>query len=325
MTRMSYSAAVSLALGEALAADDRVFLLGEDIADGGAYGATRGLLERFGSERVRNTPISEGAIVGYSLGAALAGMCPVAEIMHMDFIACAMDQVVNQTAKIRYMSGGQAAAQVTIRTGVGGWLAAAAQHSQSLEAWFTHIPGLKVATAGSPADIRAVLLAAIRDDDPVIVMEPLSLYEVQGEVIGDEPAYVLGSADVKREGSDVTVVTWGALVPRALEAAAEAETAGISVEVVDLLTLYPWDLDTVLASIDKTRRVLVAHQAPRRGGFGAEVAATIGERMFGRLLSPVLRVAGLDVPVPFSPTLEEYVLPNTDRLSAAIRTLVESR
>ena len=230
VTRLSYARAIALALGEAMDADQRVFVLGEDVAHGGAYGATHALLERFGPERVRDTPISEAAIVGYSVGAALAGMRPVAEIMHMDFIACAMDQVVNQAAKVRYMSGGKAGAPLVIRTGTGGWLSAA-QHSQSLEAWFVHVPGIKVVTAGTPADVRTVLRAAIADESPVLVIESLSLYERQDEVPEVPKEYRLGTADVKRSGSDATVVTWGAMVPRALEAADELAAEGTQVEV----------------------------------------------------------------------------------------------
>ncbi len=321
VTRLSYARAIALALGEAMDADQRVFVLGEDVAHGGAYGATHALLERFGPERVRDTPISEAAIVGYSVGAALAGMRPVAEIMHMDFIACAMDQVVNQAAKVRYMSGGKAGAPLVIRTGTGGWLSAAAQHSQSLEAWFVHVPGIKVVTAGTPADVRTVLRAAIADESPVLVIESLSLYERQDEVPEVPKEYRLGTADVKRSGSDATVVTWGAMVPRALEAADELAAEGTQVEVVDLLSLRPWDRETVLASVERTNRVVVAHQAHRHGGFGAEVAATIAERAFDSLDAPVSRVGSLDVPVPFSPPLEEYVLPNADRIADAVRGL----
>ena len=321
MGRLSYSAAIVLALGEAMEDDARVFVLGEDVAHGGAYGATKGLLDRFGPERVRDTPISEAAIVGMSLGAAMTGMRPVCEIMHMDFIACAMDQVVNQAAKVRYMSGGKAGAPVVVRCGVGGWLNAAAQHSQSLEAWFTHIPGVKVATAGTAADIRAVLHAAIADPDPVIVMEPLGLYGERGEVSDERSPVDLGRADVKRRGGDATVVTWGAMVPRVLEAGDALARDGVEIEVIDLLTLSPWDVETVVGSVERTGRAAVAHQAHRAGGFGAEVAATITERAWGRLSVPVARVGSLDVPVPFSPPLESFVLPDAGRVAAAVRSL----
>jgi len=321
VTKLSYARAVSLALGEAMEADGRVFVLGEDVAHGGAYGATVGLLDRFGPARVRDTPISEAAIVGYSVGASLAGMRPVAEIMHMDFIACAMDQVVNQAAKVRYMSGGKASAPLVIRAGTGGWLSAAAQHSQSLEAWFAHIPGIKVVSSGTPADARAVLRAAIDDDNPVLVIESLSLYEGQDEVPDEAPAYRLGSADLKRRGDDVTIVTWGAMVPRVLEAAETLGAEGVGADVIDLLTLRPWDVDAVLESVARTNRAVVVHQAYRHAGFGAEVAATIAERAFDHLDAPVARVGSLDVPVPFSPPMEEYVLPTAGRVVDAVRAM----
>jgi len=319
--KLSYARAVSLALSEAMEADDRVFVLGEDVAHGGAYGATVGLLDRFGPARVRDTPISEAAIVGYSVGASLAGMRPVAEIMHMDFIACAMDQVVNQAAKVRYMSGGKASAPLVIRAGTGGWLSAAAQHSQSLEAWFTHVPGIKVVSSGTPADARAVLRAAIADDNPVLVIESLSLYEGQDEVPEGAPAYRLGTADLKRRGDDVTIVTWGAMVPRVLEAATTLDAEGVHAEVIDLVTLRPWDVDAVLESVARTNRAVVVHQAYRHGGFGAEIAATVAERAFDHLDAPVARVGSLDVPVPFSPPLEEYVLPTAARVVDAVRAM----
>jgi acetoin:2,6-dichlorophenolindophenol oxidoreductase subunit beta len=323
MGRMTFSSAIVLALGEAMEADERIFVLGEDVAHGGAYGATKGLLDRFGPDRVRDTPISEAAIVGTSLGAAMAGMRPVCEIMHMDFVACAMDQIVNQAAKVRYMSGGKATAPIVIRCGVGGWLNAAAQHSQSLEAWFTHIPGVKVATAGTAADIRGVLRAAIDDPDPVIVMEPLALYGERGDVPDGKPSVTLGRADVKLGGQDVTIVTWGAMVPRVLEAAATLEAEGVGAEVIDLLTLSPWDVATVVASVERTGRAVVAHQAHRSGGFGAEIAATITERAWGRLSAPVARITGLDVPIPFSPPLESFVLPDADGVVSVVRSFGE--
>ncbi len=321
MSKLSYAKAVTLGLREAMTENPAVFCLGEDVGYGGAYGATQGLRDEFGADRVRDTPISESAIVGYSIGAAVAGLRPVAEIMHMDFITCAMDQVVNQAAKLRYMFGGKASVPMVIRAGTGGWLNAAAQHSQSLEAWFTHTPGLKVATAATPADIRDLLRAAIRDDNPVIVMEPLSLYEVRAEVPDRPAGLVLGKADRKREGSDVTIVTWGATVPRVLAAAETLAADGVSCDVLDLITLTPWDVDAVLESVGRTGKAVVVHQAPRRGGFGAEVAAMIGERGFELLDAPVARIGGLNVPVPFSPPLEDFVLPSASRIVAAVRRL----
>lgn len=319
--KISYAKAVTLGLREAMEEDERVFCLGEDVGYGGAYGATQGLRDEFGSDRVRDTPISETAIVGFSIGAAVAGRRPVAEIMHMDFIAQAMDQVANQAAKIRYMFGGKAKVPLVVRACTGGWLNAAAQHSQSLEAWFTHIPGLKVAAAGSPADIRALLIAAIRDENPVIVQEALSLYESQGEVPDTAEELTLGKALRKRQGNDVTIVTWGAMVPRVMEAADALAADGIEAEVIDLISLVPWDLDAVLDSLGRTGRMIVVHQAHRRGGFGGEIAAEIAERGFDLLDAPIRRVGSLNVPVPFSPVLEDYVLPSSQRVIDAVRSL----
>lgn len=322
MTRLTYAKAIALGLEEAMAEDPAVFCLGEDVGYGGAYGATQGLRDRFGAGRVRDTPISESAIVGFSVGAAVVGMRPVAEIMHMDFIACAMDQVVNQAAKMRYMSGGKAKVPIVVRCGVGGWLNAAAQHSQSLEAWFTHVPGLKVATAGTPADIRALLRAAVRDDNPVVVLEPLSLYESQGEVPEVAEDLILGRSDKKGHGNDVTIVTWGAMVPLVLKAAEQLSSENIRADVIDLISLTPWDVEAVLESVSRTNRAVVVHQACKRGGFGAEVAAVIMERAFRDLDGPVQRVGGLNVPLPFSPSLETYALPDAQRVVDAVRALV---
>lgn len=320
--RLSYSKAVTLALEEAMAADENVFCLGEDVGYGGAYGATQGLRDRFGADRVRDTPISESAIVGFSVGAAMSGMRPVAEIMHMDFIAIAMDQVVNQAAKMRYMFGGKAKVPVTIRCGVGGYLNAAAQHSQSLEAWFAHVPGLKVVCAATPADIRQTLRDAILDDNPVIVLEPLGLYETFGEVPETYEADKLGRADVKRQGEDVTIVTWGRTVPEVLEAAETLARDRIECEVIDLVSLMPWDEKAVLDSVWRTNNLVVVHQAPKRAGYGAEIAATITEKAFRELDNPVVRICGLNTPVPFAPELENYVLPRADRIATEIRKLV---
>ncbi len=320
MTEMTYAKAIGTALAEAMAADERVFVMGEDVGlGGGAYGATQGLLEQFGPERVRDTPISESAIVGYGVGAALAGLRPVVELMHMDFVTYAMDQIINQAAKLRYMFGAKACVPLVIRTPAGGWLTAAAQHSQSLEAWFTHIPGLKVAAAATPVDVRNLLHAAIQDDNPVIVLEPLYLYEAKGEVPDEPEEIALGQADVKRRGDDVTLVTWGGTVPIALEAAGILADQGMAADVIDLLSLMPWDAETVLGSVRRTNRAVVVHQASRRGGFGAEIAAVIAERAFDYLDAPVARVAALNTPVPFSPPLEEYVLPDAQRVVDAVQ------
>lgn len=320
--KLSYSKAVTLALREAMREDDNVMCLGEDVGFGGAYGATQTLRDEFGAERVRDTPISETAIVGFSVGAAMQGLRPVAEIMHMDFVTCAMDQIVNQAAKMRYMFGGKASVPIVLRCGVGGYLNAAAQHSQSLEAWFTHVPGLKVLAAGTPRDVRRLLKAAIRDDNPVILLESLALYETTGEVPETEVAYRIGDAEIKRQGDDATVITWGAMVPHVIEAAATLAKQGIEVEVVDLLSLFPWDIDTVMKSVWRTNRVVVAHQAPTRSGFGAEIASVITERGFDDLDKPVKRIGALNTPVPFAPQLEKFVLPDAERVVHAVKSLL---
>jgi pyruvate dehydrogenase E1 component beta subunit len=241
--------------------------------------------------------------------------------MHLDFATVAMDQIVNQAAKMRYMFGGKARLPMVIRCGTGGWLNAAAQHSQSLEAWFAHTPGLKVATAGTPSDIRSLLLAAIHDDNPVIVQEPLSLYEESSEVPDSPEPVRLGKASQKRNGDDVSIVTWGAMVPRVMGAAETLAREGIEADVIDLISIYPWDVEAVLESIARTHRMVVVHQATRRAGFGAEVAAEISERGFDLLDAPIARVAALNVPVPFAATLENYVLPSAERIVSAVRNL----
>jgi pyruvate/2-oxoglutarate/acetoin dehydrogenase E1 component len=320
--RLSYSKAITLALSEAMEVDEGVFCLGEDVGYGGAYGATQGLRDKFGAARVRDTPISESAIVGFSIGAAMSGMRPVAEIMHMDFIAIAMDQVVNQAAKMRYMFGGKAKVPMTIRCGVGGYLNAAAQHSQSLEAWFAHVPGLKVVCAATPADIRQILRDSILDDNPVIVLEPLGLYETFGEVAETYERRTLGKSDIKRRGEDVTIVTWGRTLPEVLQAAETLAGERIDCEVIDLVSLMPWDEQAVLDSVWRTNNLVVVHQAPRRAGFGAEIAATISEKAFKELDRPVARVCGLNTPVPFAPEMEDYVLPKATRIAEEVRRLI---
>ena len=319
MPSMSFVRAIRLGLSEAMEEDSKVVCWGEEVGYGGPFGATQGLQDRFGPARVRDTPIVESAIVGYAVGAAMVGLRPVAEIMQMDFAACGMDQIVNQAAKLRYMSGGTLSAPLVIRMGVGGGLRAGAQHSQSLEAWFIHSPGLVVVTAGTPNDIRNVIRAAIHDDNPVIVLEPLQLFEVRGEVSAEADVYVLGQATVKRLGQDVTLVAWGAHVPVVLQAADVLVRDGIQADVIDLLTLSPWDEQCVLESVARTRRAVVVHQAPERGGFGAEIASTITEHLFSQLSGPVKRVCGLNVPVPFSPIMEDYVLPDAARVVSAVR------
>jgi pyruvate/2-oxoglutarate/acetoin dehydrogenase E1 component len=317
--------ALNEALAEELARDPRVFLLGEDVIDpwGGTFRVTEGLSTRFGLERVRETPISEAAIVGCAIGAALAGMRPVAEIMFLDFAALAMDQIANQAAKLRYMTGGQVSVPLVIRAAGGAGRASAAQHSQSLEAWFAHVPGLKVVMPATPYDAKGLLKAAIRDPDPVVFIEHKMIYGTRGPVPDDDYVVPLGIADVKRPGSDLTLVATSRQVLRALEAAEQvAREDGFDVEVVDPRTLYPLDEATIVESVRKTGRALVVSEAPKRGGWGAELVARIVEDAFDLLDAPVIQVAAHDTPIPFAPTLEEHVIPGVTDIVAGIRRIL---
>ena len=298
---LTYAEAIREALREEMRRDPSVFVMGEDVGRfGGCFGVTGDLWKEFGEERVRDTPISETAIIGAAVGAAATGMRPVAEIMFCDFLTVCMDQIVNQAAKMRYMFGGKARVPMVVRSPVGGGICAAAQHSQSLEAWFIHVPGLKVVMPSSPADAKGLLISAIRDDNPVMFFEHKVLYSMKGPVPEGEWAIPLGKADVKRQGADVTVVATSIMVMHALAAAEELEKEGISVEVVDPRTLVPLDEDAILASVAKTGRAVVAHEAVSRCGFGAEIAALITERAFDKLKAPVVRVGAKAVPIPFS-------------------------
>ncbi|MFQ5856136.1 MAG: alpha-ketoacid dehydrogenase subunit beta [Anaerolineae bacterium] len=323
MREISYREAVREALAEEMRRDERVFLLGEDIADpfGGSYKVTLGLTDEFGPERVRNTPLSEAAIAGAALGAALTGMRPVAEIMYVDFITLAMDQIVNQAAKIRYMSGGQTAVPLVIRTQGGPGRSSAAQHAQSLEAWFIHVPGLFVVMPSTPYDAKGLLKSAIRDDNPVIFIEHKLLYNEKGPVPAEPYAIPLGQADVKREGEHVTIVATSMALWRALEAAEELAAVGISAEIVDPRTLFPLDVDTIVESVKRTGRLVVVHEAVGRGGFGAEVAAQVGTLVFDYLDAPIQRVAAPPVPVPFAPVLEKQVMIHAADIVAAVQNL----
>lgn len=298
MARMSYAAAACAALDKAMAVDARVVALGEDVGRGGIFGQYRGLQQKFGGTRVIDTPISESTIMGAAVGMALTGLKPVVEMRVVDFALCAMDEIVNQAAKARYMFGGQGRVPLVARLPIGIWTGSAAQHSQSMEAWFAHVPGLVVVTPGSPQDNYSLLAASIACGDPVIYMEHKELWGLEGEVDEGEPAQ-LGKARVRQSGTDVTLVTWSRCVQTALEAAKLAK--GVSVEVIDLRTIWPWDRDTVLASAAKTRRLVVAHEAIRTAGFGAEVAATVAEE----LGIPVKRVGGARIPVGYSKPLED--------------------
>jgi pyruvate/2-oxoglutarate/acetoin dehydrogenase E1 component len=321
--QLTYREALREAMREELHRDESVFLLGEDIADpfGGSYKVTLGLSTEFGEERVRNTPLSEEAIAGAALGSALTGMRPVAEIMYVDFMTNCMDMLVNQAAQIRYMSGGQVKVPLVIRTQGGAGRSSAAQHAKSLEAWFCHIPGLKVVMPATPYDAKGLLKAAIRDDNPVIFLEHkmLTLETAPGPVPEDDYIVPLGVASVCREGSNVTVIATSGMVRLALSAAEKLEAEGISVEVIDPRTLVPLDEETILASVRKTNRVVIVHEAFLRGGFGGELAALIGNQAFDDLDAPIERVAAANTPVPFAPNLEAVVIPGEERIIAAVR------
>jgi pyruvate/2-oxoglutarate/acetoin dehydrogenase E1 component len=324
-TGYSFAQALNTALDSALADDDRVVLMGEDIADpgGGVTGVTRGLSTRHGRDRVLDTPISEAAIAGAAVGAALDGLLPVAEIMIMDFIGIAFDQIANHAAKVRFMSGGRTPCPVTFRTSVFGGTGNGATHSQSLEALFMHVPGLKVAIPSTPADAEGLLRAAIFDPDPCVFIDETALYGEKGprpDPSGDPIR--LGQADVKRAGSDVTVITYGRGVRDALAAAQVLAEEDVDVEVIDLRTLVPLDLPTVLDSVTRTRRAVVAHYATEFAGPGAELAARISHDLFGRLLGPVVRVGARFVPIPASVELEARVLPSAARIEEAVREVL---
>ena len=319
----SYREAILEALREELARDPRVILFGEDVGRaGGAFKATLGLQAEFGEERVRDTPIAENTLAGMALGAALTGLRPVCEIMFVDLMALTMDQVVNFGAKIRYMTGGQATVPAVVRAPSGITGAAAATHSQSLEAWFYHIPGLKVVMPSTPADAKGLLKSAIRDDNLVVFLEQKSLYNTRGPVPSGEYLVPLGVADVKRTGRDVSVIATGAMVALALEAAGRLSAEGIEVEVIDPRTLVPLDLETILASVKRTGRAVVFEEAVSRGSVGADIAATIMADAFDYLDGPVVRIGAPPVPVPFSPALEGLVRPTSDRLIAAVRSML---
>ena len=327
MPELTYREAVRDALSEAMRKDDRVFIMGEDIAEmGGSMGVTTGMVAEFGPERVRNTPISEIAIVGTGIGAAIQGMLPIVEIMYEDFLTISMEQIVNQAAKHRTMSGGQVKVPLTIRTQGGAGWSPGAQHAQQLEAWFTHVPGLKVVFASTPEDARGLLWSSIYDPNPVLFFEHRTLYPIKGEVPDALAPIPLGQARVHREGTDCTVVATGRLVHEALRAADEAEQQGISIEVVDPRTLSPLDADTLVASVQKTTRCVTAHEAVVQGGFGAELAAVIQHGAFDYLDAPIERVGAKFAPLPFAPVMENFVIPHArDVLEAVKKTLARSR
>jgi pyruvate/2-oxoglutarate/acetoin dehydrogenase E1 component len=319
MPELSYREAVRETLATAMRQDENVFIMGEDIAEmGGSMGVTQGLVHEFGPDRVRNTPISEIAIVGTGIGAAMQGMRPVVEIMYEDFLTLSTEQIVNQAAKHRYMSGGQIKVPLTVRTQGGAGWSPGAQHAQQLEAWFVHVPGLKVVFPSTPTDVRGLLWSAIYDDNPVIVFEHRLLYPVKEEVPEKLEPIPLGEGRVVREGEDVTLIATGPLVHRALEAAVEAEKNGVSVEVVDPRTLQPLDEELLVNSVKKTNRCVVAHEAVTRMGFGAELAAVIQYQAFDWLDAPIERVGAHFAPLPFAPVMEAFVVPSAERVLEAI-------
>jgi pyruvate dehydrogenase E1 component beta subunit len=322
---ITYAEALNEALREEMRRDGCVFVMGEDVAvwgGGGIFGVTKGLVEEFGTERVRDTPISEEAIAAVAIGAAATGSRPVAEIMYVDFIGLAMEPIVNQAAKLRYMFGGKARVPIVIRAQEGAGRGNAAQHSQSLEAWFCHVPGLKVVTPSTPSDAKGLLKTAIRDDNPVIFLEHKALYFTKGPVPPDEFTIPLGQADVKREGRHVTVVGVHTMVGKALSAAEQLAEEGIELEVIDPRSLVPLDEQAIVESVKKTGRLIVTHEAYTRSGYGAEIISRVVEAAFDYLDAPPLRVCAKDVPVPYSAALESAALPQVDDVVAAARALV---
>ncbi len=327
MREMTYAEAIREALRQEMQRDEHVFLMGEDIGVyGGAFGVTLGLLDEFGPERVRDAPISEAVIAGAAAGAAMTGMRPVAEIMFMDFTTIAMEQIVNQAAKTRFMFGGKAEVPMVLRTPGGSGTGAAAQHSQSLEAWFVHSPGLKVVMPSTPYDAKGLLVASIRDDNPVIFVEQKLLYRSKGPVPEELYSVPLSVADVKREGRDLTIVATGVMVSRSLAAAEVLAADGIEAEVVDPRTLKPYDAATIGESVIKTGRVLIVNEGYKTCGFAAEISAMISEGpAFMYLNAPLRRLAGLDIPIPYNRTLEHHTVPQEEDIIAAARELMAYR
>jgi pyruvate dehydrogenase E1 component beta subunit len=325
MAETTYIKAITTALATAMRADERVFVLGEDVAEGGPYTATAGLAEEFGTARVINTPISEAAITGVAIGAAQSGMRPVVEIMFIDFITLALDQLVNAAAKAHFMSGGQLTVPLVLRTQGGAGHRGGAQHSQSLEAWLAHVPGLKVVMPSRPSDAAGLLASAIADPNPVVFIENKTLYFRIGELAETVEPVPIGQAVTLREGRDVTIVALSRLVHDALEAADRlAAEDGIEAEVIDPRTLVPLDLAAIVASVERTGRLVIAHEAVEHGGFGAEVAARVGAAAFDSLDAPIARVGAPFAPIPLSPPLEDAYLPGADEIVAAVRAMLIS-
>lgn len=321
MATMTYADAAKQALAEEMRRDSTIWALGEDLGRGGVFGQYQGMAEEFGPERIADTPISEAAILGTAVGAAMSGTRPVVEMRFADFALCAVDELVNQAAKARYMFGGQTKVPLVVREPMGMWRSSAAQHSQSLESWYTHIPGLVVVCPSTPHDNLGLLKSSIRCDDPVVYMEHKNLWGFEGEVPDDDPI-PLGVARIARTGRDLTIVSWSSTCHKAMLAAVTLEEEGLEAEVIDLRTLWPWDKSTVLDSVEKTGRLLVAHEAVQVGGFGAEVAATVADRAFSSLRAPIKRIGAPRVPIPYAPPLEDLLRVTPERIAAVARELM---
>ena len=319
MKKMSYAEAIREGMSIRMREDPNVLLFGEDVgAFGGCFGVSAGMLDEFGEKRVRDTPISEGAIIGAAVGSAATGLRPIAELMFCDFLTVGMDQLVNQAAKMRYMFGGKISMPMVVRLPAGAGVSAAAQHSQSLEAWITHVPGLKVVYPSTPQDALGLMLSSIDDDNPVMFLEHKAIYTMKGDVDSLTPI-PLGKGDIKRAGEDVTIIATGKMVHEALAAAKMLESDGISAEVLDPRTLYPLDKALLAQSLSKTHRAVIVTEENRRGGYGGEISAMIAEEMFDLLDCPIVRIGALDTPVPFAPVLEQVYLPNAQDIANAIR------
>ncbi len=322
---MTYLEAGKVALAEEMRRDPAVWAVGEDLGRGGVFGQYRGLSEEFGSERISDAPISEACIMGAAVGAAMMGTRPVVEMRFSDFALCAVDELVNQAAKARYMFGGQTRVPLVVREPIGMWRSSAAQHSQSLEAWYAHIPGLVVATPSTPGDVKSLLKAAIRCDDPVVFMEHKALWQLEGEVGDADDVGTFGKARTVRAGGDVTIVAWSAAVHDATAAAQTLAGQGVEADVIDLRTIWPWDREAVLASVERTGRLLVVQEAVNVAGFGAEIAATVAEHLHHRLKAPVRRLGAPRVPISYAPPLEAKVRVTRDQIVAAAADLVAAR
>ncbi len=323
MREISYRQALNEALREEMRRDDNVFLLGEDVGIyGGPFGITKGLIEEFGERRVKDTPISEAAFTGTAIGAAITGLRPVAEILYIDFTMVAMDQIVNQAAKLRYMTGGAVKVPLVLRTSGGSGTGEAAQHCQSLEAWFAHIPGLKVVIPSTPYDAKGLLKTAIRDDDPVVFIEHRLLYSLKGPVPEEEYTIPFGEADIKREGEDITLVATSFMLHKALRAAAALTKDKVSVEVIDPRALVPFDSEIIIDSVKKTGRLIILHEACQRGGIGGEIMRQVTEELFDYLDSPIKVLAGKDVPIPYACTLEEVAVPQDKDIVKTIKDMI---